>query len=96
MTERITGEVIHVVEPSDLDDYDLQPELEELADSRYVLVCREGGVPSWFERVRAFLLRRPIEPITLVAERGADEGEEVTASVRETGMPGVYEATRLD
>jgi hypothetical protein len=96
MTERIRGEVIHVVEPADLDDYDLQPELRELADSRYVLVCREGGTPSWFERLKAFLLRQPIEPVTLVTERGADEGQEVTARVRETGMAGVYEATRLD
>ncbi|MFC6975603.1 hypothetical protein ACFQL1_14595 [Halomicroarcula sp. GCM10025709] len=96
MTERIRGEVIHVVEPADLDDYDLQPELRELADSQYVLVCREGGTPSWIERLRSFLLRQPIEPVTLVAERGADEGEEVTARVRETEMAGVYEATRLD
>jgi hypothetical protein len=96
MEERIRGEVIHVVEPTDLDDYDLQPELRELADSRYVIVCREGGTPSWFERLRAFFLREPIEPVTLVTDRGADEGQELTARVRETEMAGVYEATRLD
>jgi len=95
MDETIAGEVIHVVPPADHEDYDFEPEMASLADSRYVIVCRKGGKPSWLERVRSFFTRRPIEATTLVSETGADEGDEVTATVRETDLPGVYEATEL-
>lgn len=95
MAETLRGEVLHVVAPEELDEYDLDGELRALAESRYVLVCRKGGAPSWVERVLAFLTRRPIEPATLVAETAASEGQEVTATVEETGIPGVYEAVEL-
>jgi hypothetical protein len=95
MTRTLDGEVLHVVPPEELDDHDIEEELRELADSRYVLVCRAGGEPSWFERLRSFLTRRPIEAATLVSETRAEEGDEVTATVRETDLPGVYEATDL-
>lgn len=95
MADQLTGEVVHVVPPEELDDYDLQAEVRELAESRYLLVCRKGGVPSWPERIRAFLTRQPVEAVTLVSETAAEEGEEVTATVVETGVAGVYEATAL-
>ncbi|NHN60071.1 MULTISPECIES: hypothetical protein [Halorussus] len=96
MTETLRAEVLHVVAPEELDEYDLDEELRTLAESRYVLVCRKGGAPSWVERVRAFLTRRPIEPATLVTETAAGEGREVTATVEETGIPGVYETVELE
>ena len=95
MAETLRVEVIHVVEPEELDEYDLDSELRALAESRYVLVCREGGSPSWLERVRSFLLREPIEPVTLVAATGASEGQEVTATVQETEIAGVYDVIEL-
>jgi hypothetical protein len=95
MTETLDGEVLHVVGPDELDDHDLDEELRSLADSRYVLVCRAGGTPSWFERLRSFLTRKPIEAATLVSDTAAAEGEEVTATVRETPITGVYEVTEL-
>lgn len=95
MSETLDGEVLHVVGPEELDDYDVEEELRSLAESRYILVCRAGGKPSWFERVRSFFTRRPIEATTLVSETGAEEGDEVTATIRETDLPGVYEATEL-
>jgi len=96
MAETLRGEVLHVVDPAELDEYDLDTELRSLADSRYVLVCRAGGSPSWFERVRSFLTRRPIRAVTLVSDRSAAEGTEVLATVRETSIGGVYEATELE
>ena len=96
MAETLRGEVVHVVGPAELDEYELDAELRTLAESRYVLVCREGGSPSWFERVASFLTRRPIEAITLVSDDAAAEGSEVTATVRETDIGGVYEATALE
>lgn len=91
VTETLHAEVVHVVPPGDLDDVDLQPELRALADTRYVLVCRRGGAPSWADRVVAFLRRRPIEAVTVVAESGVEEGEEFTADVEPTDLAGVYE-----
>ncbi|MFC6757374.1 hypothetical protein ACFQER_12725 [Halomicroarcula sp. GCM10025894] len=73
MPREITGEVIHVVEPDEHDDYELDGTVAELADSRYLLVCREGGVPSFFERLVAFFKRDPITPVTLVSDEGAEE-----------------------
>ncbi len=43
MDETIAGEVIHVVEPAEHEDYDFEPKMASLADSRYVIVCRKGG-----------------------------------------------------
>jgi len=95
MAQTVRGEVIHVVDPDDRDEFDLTEDLRTLAESRYILVCREGGSPSWFERIRSFLARTPIKAVTIVADTEASEGEEVTATVVETGIPGVYEATDL-
>lgn len=96
MAETMEATVLHVVTPEELAEHDLEPELERLAESRYVLVCRAGGEPSILERITSFLLRRPIEAVTLVADDGVGEGEEVTATVAETELTGVYEATSLE
>ncbi|MFC7235180.1 DUF7526 family protein [Halosegnis marinus] len=87
----LTVEVVHVVAPDELDEYDLDPALRERADGRYLLVGRKGGSPSLGERVWAFLRRSPIEAVTLVADEGAEEGEELTVEAAETDTPGVYE-----
>ena len=47
MPETLHTQVLAVVEPEELDDHELQPALRDLAASRYVLVCRKGGAPSW-------------------------------------------------
>ena len=94
MAETLEATVIHVVPPEELDDVKL--ELARIADSRYVLVCRAGGAPTWLDRVKSFLFRRPIEAVTLVADAAAEEGEEVTATVTETDLTGVYEATAIE
>lgn len=96
MSETLHAEVVHVIPPGDLDDVDLQPELRALADARYVLVCRRGGAPSWLDRVVAFLRRRPIEAVTVVADAAVEEGEEFTAAVAPTDLPGVYEVVDAD
>jgi hypothetical protein len=90
VTETIRGDVLHVVPPDELDDQDLEPGLRELAESRYVLVLRRGGHPSILDLIWAFLRRSPIEAVTVVTDRRVEEGEEVTLSVEETAMPGVY------
>lgn len=91
MTQMITGDVLHVVPPDELGEHDLQPELQELAKSRYVLVCREGGQPSFFEKLWGIVKRRPIKAVTIVTDQRAEVGEEITVTVRETEMPKVYE-----
>jgi len=96
MTETVQAEVIHIVAPDEQGDYELTQAMQELVDSRHVVVCRKGGVPSWFERVKSFLLRRPIEAITLVADRAPATGEEVTATVEETDIAGVYEVRQFE
>jgi len=95
MTETITAEVIHVVTPAERDDANMLDELAALAESRYVVVCREGGAPSILERVWSFLKRDPIRPITVVADDAVEEGEEITATVHETELPGVYDAIEV-
>jgi hypothetical protein len=90
------GEVIHTVAPEDFGDYELQADLQSLADSRYLLICREGGSPSLIDRVRSFLTRRPIQAVTLISNHTADEGNKVTATVVPTEMGGVYEAVSLN
>jgi hypothetical protein len=94
--ETLHTQVLAVVPPEDVDDHDLQPALRDLADSRYVLVCRKGGAPSWPERIKSFLLRDPIEAITLVADDAPAEGEEFTARVEETEMVGVYDVVSVE
>jgi len=91
MPREITGEVIHVVPPAEQDDYELDGTVAELAEARYLLVCREGGKPSFFERLVAFFKRDPITPVTLVADEGAEEGTEIEATVEFTTVDGVYE-----
>jgi hypothetical protein len=95
MVETLRGEVVHVVSPDELDEYDLEDELRDLAESRYVIVCRDGGAPGLFERAVAFLTRRSIEAVTLIADDPVAEGREVTATVEPTDVPGVYEATSI-
>lgn len=90
--DRLRGEVIHVVEVDQQADHDLHDELRELAESRRILVLREGGQPSLVDRLRSFLRREPIEAVTLVTDAAAAEGEEVTATVRETALANVYVA----
>ena len=92
MVETVRGEVLHVVPPEEVDDYDLDGALRSLAESRYILVCREGGRPSPVEQIKSFLLGDPIEPVTIVTERSVDDGEEITADVEATEIAGVYEA----
>ena len=96
VTETLRAEVVHVVPPDELDDVDLQPELRDLADDRYVVVCRKGGSPSWVERLVAFLRRRPIEAVTVVTDRDYAEGAEFTTTVEATDIAGVYEAVATD
>ncbi|WP_255151230.1 DUF7526 family protein [Halorarius halobius] len=91
----LTGEVLHVVEDGEQAEYDLTDELAEMAASKRILVVREGGRPSWLERIAAFVRRDPIEAVTVVTASAAGEGQEVTAEVRETELPGVYVAEEL-
>jgi len=93
MSETLEGEVLFVVPPDELAEHNLTDEVRELAaeGSRYVLVCRKGGRPSWPERIWSFLSRQPIEAVTIVSDQQADAGDEVTMTVRETELPQVYE-----
>lgn len=90
MTETIQGDVLHVVPPDELDEHDLTPDLQELAESRYVVVLRQGGHPSILGLLWAFITRSPIEAVTVVTDRRFEEDDEVTLTVEETGMAGVY------
>lgn len=96
MPETLDTQVLAVVDPAEADDGTLRPELRELADARYVLVCRKGGAPSWFERATSFLRRDPIEAVTLVADTAPAEGEELTARVEETDLAGVYDVLDVE
>ena len=93
MSETLEGEVLFVVPPDELDEHNLTAEVRDFAaeESRCVLVCRKGGAPSWPERIWSFLRRQPIEAVTVVTDRHADAGDEVTLTVRETDIPQVYE-----
>lgn len=90
MTERIEAEAIHVVPPGEFEEHDLDPELESLAESSHVVVCRRGGHPSIFELAWAMLRRKPIEPVTLLSNEAVAEGEVVDVTVEETSIAGVY------
>ena len=96
MTERLRGEVLHVVTPSELDEYDLDDDVRELAERRHLLICWKGGSPSWFQRVKLVLARSTLEPVTLVADRAVEEGEIVTATVEETDTAGVYDVLDIE
>ncbi|WP_411963195.1 hypothetical protein [Haloferax sp. YSMS24] len=93
MTETIQGTVLHVIPPDELDDQDLTPGLTELAESRYVVVVRRGGHPSILDLVWAFVRRDPIEAVTVVTDQRVAEDDEVTLTVEQTDMAGVYVAT---
>jgi hypothetical protein len=90
VTETIHGEVLHAIPPDELDEHDLEPALRALAESRYVLVLRRGGHPSILDLVWAFLRRDPIEAVTVVTDQPRDEDDEVTLTVEETELAGVY------
>ena len=96
MPREITGEVIHVVPPGDREEYDLDETLSSLAESRYIVVCREGGKPSVLDRVVSFLKRDPITPVTLVADEELTEGTEITATVDFTTVDGVYDVIEFE
>ncbi|WP_410764855.1 hypothetical protein [Haloferax sp. DFSO60] len=98
MTETIQGEVLHVIPPDELDTSDLTPALQELAESRYVIVLRRGGHPSILDLIWAFFRRQPIEAVTVVTDQPVEEDDEVTLTVEETDITGVYvtAATGLD
>lgn len=85
-----------MVPPEELDEHNLTDEVRELAaeESRYVLVCRKGGRPSWLERIWSFLRRQPIEAVTIVTNQRAEAGDHVTMTVRETALPEVYETVQ--
>jgi hypothetical protein len=90
MTETIKGDVLHVIPPDELGEHDLEPELQRLAESRYVLVCRRGGHPSLVRLLWAFIRREPLEAVTVIADEPAAEKESVSLTVEETTMVGVY------
>jgi hypothetical protein len=96
MGERLRGEVLHVVGPTELDDYDLDDEVRDLAESRYLLVCWKGGSPSIFQRLKLILARSTLEPVTLVTDDAVAEGEIITATVEETATAGVYDVTEIE
>lgn len=97
MDERtLRGEVLYAVDPDEQADYDLQPELEALAESHRILVVREGGSPSRFERLASFLRREPIAAVTLVTDDAAGEGDVVETEVRETDLVNVYVASDVE
>ncbi|MFW5918806.1 MAG: DUF7526 family protein [archaeon] len=93
MPQTVTGDVLYAIPPDEVEAHDLQPAVAERAGSRYVLVCRQGGKPSLLEQIRRFLLRKPIEAVTIVSDEPAEEGEEIRVTVRETEIPRVYETT---
>lgn len=90
MSERIEGEVIHAVPPTELGEHDLDPDLQSLAEGKHVLVCRRGGQPSIFELAWAMLRRKPIRPVTLISDAGAGEGDTIAIDAEETSIAGVY------
>jgi hypothetical protein len=94
--ERLRVEVVHVVGPDELDEYDLEAALRERAEGRYVIVGRKGGSPSLVEKLLAFVRRDGIEAVTLVADAGATEGEELVVGVEETARAGVYEVLAVE
>ena len=96
MGERLRGEVLHVVAPTELDDYDLDDDVRALAESRYLLVCWKGGSPSIFQRLKLILARSTLEPVTLVADDAVEEGEIITATVEETDTTGVYDVLEIE
>ncbi|MFB6074128.1 MAG: hypothetical protein ABEJ89_03870 [Haloarculaceae archaeon] len=91
MAERLEVSVVHVVPPGELESEGADPALVDLAGDRHVAVCRAGGEPSLLERVVAFLRRRPIEAVTLVLDRPVEAETELSVTVAETDLPGVYE-----
>jgi len=96
MSERLRGEVLHVVGPAELDDYDLDEGVRELAESRHLLVCWRGGSPSIFQRLKLILARSTLEPVTLVADDAVAEGEIISATVAETDTAGVFDVLEIE
>lgn len=90
MSETIEGDVLHVIPPEEVGEHEMEPQLQSLAEARYVLVCRRGGHPSIFGLLWAYLKRDPIEAVTVVTEQAAEEGDSISLTVEETAMTGVY------
>ncbi|GAA0313346.1 DUF7526 family protein [Halarchaeum salinum] len=93
MSETITGTVIHVVPPEELDDHDLNPALADRASGNYVVVCRRGGSPSLLQRVWGFLRGGSIDAVTVVTPDEYAEGEPIDVAASPLGVEGVYDAT---
>ncbi|RLM53508.1 hypothetical protein DVK08_19890 [Halorubrum sp. Atlit-9R] len=93
MADRIEAEVLHVIPPDELDEHDLEPALQKRAQSRFILVCRRGGQPSLLELIWGWLTRDPIEAVTIITDQPATEGDEVTLTVTETELAGVFETS---
>ena len=96
MGERLQGEVLHVVGPADLDEYDLDDDVRDLAESRHLLICWRGGSPSIFQRLKLILARSTLEPVTLIADDAIAEGEIIDATVAETDTAGVYDVLEIE
>ncbi|WP_435070154.1 DUF7526 family protein [Haloplanus sp. C73] len=94
MSEQFRGEVLYTLSPEELAEQEATAELQALATdpSRYVLVCRRGGRPSWVERVWAFLRRDPVAAVTIVSDDDVAVGETISVPVTETEISGVYSA----
>jgi hypothetical protein len=90
MTETLEGEVLHAIPPDELGDHALEPELQAMAESRYVLVCRRGGHPSIFGLLWAYIRGNPIEAVTVITDQPSTEGDSVSLVVEETRLVGVY------
>ncbi|SFR65569.1 DUF7526 family protein [Halogeometricum limi] len=90
MTETIQGDVLHVIPPAELGEHDLTDDLQELAESRYVVVLRKGGHPSILDLLWAFVRRTPVEAVTVVTDRSYEEGDEIALTVESTELTGVY------
>lgn len=79
-----------------MDEYDLDGDVRDLAESRYLLVCWKGGSPSIFQRLKLILARSTLEPVTLVSDDAVAEGDIVTATVEETDTAGVYDVLDVE
>lgn len=88
----LRGEVVYAIDPDEQADHDLQPALESLADTRRILVLREDGAPSWWERAKSILRGEPVMAVTLVTDEPAAVGEVIEVNVRETELDDVYVA----
>ncbi|GAD52715.1 hypothetical protein MBEHAL_1475 [Halarchaeum acidiphilum MH1-52-1] len=93
MAESIRGTVIHVIDPDDIDEHDLDPVLAERAAGNYVTVCRRGGSPSLIQRVWTVLRGGSIDAVTVVTDEAYADGDAIDVDAAPTELDGVYDAT---